>query len=95
MAEEFKVGEDSICHSCALVPSQDECIKCYTCKTVFHGICENVEDDTKVGNQTLIKQFHSKNTKNNFKFFCNICVTVLEKNIAATNDDKVKALEKK
>ena len=84
----FKVGDDSICPSCETSPSQGEFVQCFTCKPVFHAICKKTVSETKLGSNTLVKTFLSASTKSNFKFFCDICLTNLEKTMAETNGQK-------
>ena len=94
MAETFKVGDDSICPSCTKTPTQAECLQCYICKSVFHGICESTNNDTKLCTNSMIKAFHSPSTKNNFKFFCNNCLTEFERSMVESQAEKITNLEK-
>ena len=91
----FKVGDDSACPSCKMTPSQGECVQCFTCKSMFHTICEKTNNDTKLGTNTLVKLFLSASTKGNFKFFCDICLTNLERNMVESQTDKINSLESK
>ena len=95
MSEVFKINDESICQSCAKVPSEGQSLQCFTCKGVFHAICENTNNESKLGKNTLVKQFLAVSTKENFKFFCNKCLTELEINMAQSSTDKINALEKK
>ena len=95
MSEVFKVNDKSICQSCSNVPAQGESLQCFTCKVFFHLICENTVNENKLGNNTLVKQFQAQSTKENFKFFCNKCLTELEISMAKASTDKINTLEKK
>ena len=95
MAEAYQITDDSVCPSCTNTPAHGECVKCFMCKLVFHAICEATDSDTKLGTHTMIKAFSSPSTKNNFKFFCNNCLTVMERNLVESETEKIDNLEKK
>ena len=94
MAEIFKVNEHSQCQSCSDTPAQNDCVQCFVCKSVFHFNCENCDNDHKLGTQTLLKCFLAPSTKNNFKFFCDICQTNFERSLVETQDEKIANLER-
>ena len=94
MAEAFKIDQNSVCPSCMKTPTQTECVQCFICKSAFHGICESTDNDTKLGTNTLIKTFLAPSTKNNFKFFCDKCMTEFERNLVETQAEKISNLEK-
>ena len=57
--------------------------------------CEKTDNETKVGTNILVKTFLSVSTKNNFKLYCDVCLTNLEKSIVESDSDKINYLEKK
>ena len=73
MSVTMKIGENSICCGCNTTPIQERCVQCFTCKVLFHAICQGT--DAVLGSKTLVKTFLAASTKPNFKFFCDICVT--------------------
>ena len=95
MSETYKVGDDSTCPSCTHLVAHGESVQCFICKSLFHAICESTNNDTKLGTNTLIKTFLAPSTKDNFKFFCNKCLTNLERNMVETQTDKINSLESK
>ena len=93
MAETFKVDVNSVCPACTETPPAAECIQCFRCKSVFHAICENTNNDTKLATNTLIKGFHAPSTKPNFKFLCDVCLTKFERSLVDTQTEKIENLE--
>ena len=89
MAENVKIGKNSICSGCEATPVQEECIKCFICKSSFHALCPN---GVHLGTKTLVKAFGSASTKNNYKMFCDVCLTQFERNLVETKDQKVDGL---
>ena len=94
MADIFKIGDDSTCQSCTKIPTQGECVKCFSCKSVFHAICENTNNDNKVATKSMIATFLTPSTKDNFQFFCNTCLTKLENSMAESETERISTLEK-
>lgn len=94
MSELILIGQDSKCPGCDSTPHMDQCTECFICKSLFHGYCE-VARDTQVGTKTFVKGFRAASTKSNFKFFCDPCVTKFERNLGATESQKITGLEKK
>ena len=95
MSDSIQVGNNGICGSCSLTPSQGQCVKCFSCKGLFHAICENTDNEARLGSKTMITTFLAVSTKNNFKFFCDKCLTNLEIGIAEGDDQKFNSLERK
>ena len=62
----------------------------HLCKSLFHAICENTGDDNKLGTNTVVATFLAPSTKENFKFFCNTCLTKLEMSMTKSNTQKTK-----
>ena len=51
---------------------------CFTCNSNFHAICEDTSTENKLATKTMITTFLAASTKNNFKFYCDKCLTNLE-----------------
>ena len=90
MASKFKLDSTGKCSECKAVPVADEVLKCFICNSSFHGNC-NVED--KIGLKTLVINFTKKSTKDNFKFFCDSCLTKFEFDMSKTENDKIVSME--
>ena len=95
MAETFKISIDSTCQSRENTPPEKECLQCFTCKSLVHALCDNLDKGRQLGTNTLIKQFHAVSTRSNFKFFCDKCLTNIEINLAGSQNQKINTLEKK
>ena len=95
MSGEFMVGDDGACRSCKSTSHTGECVQCFACECYFHAICENATYDNKLASKTMITTFLAVSTKNNFKFYCDTCLTNLEISNAESTSEKVATLEKK
>ena len=95
MAQAVKINDNSICTGCSDTPPPDQRILCFTCKHSFHAVCEAVDKDHMVGTKTMVKLFLGGSTKSNFKFFCDVCLTNMEKGLVQTEGQKIVGLEKK
>ena len=95
MAKKFKLDDQGHCSSCGNVSIQSEHVKCFSCNCLFHAVCNSATADEKFATKTMIHNFLLPSTKNNFLFFCDICVTKLE--ISATDSDsqRINLLETK
>ena len=82
MSVTVNIGENSIYSGCNTTPIQ--CIQCFTCKLLFHAICQGTGADAVLGSKTLVKIFLAASTMPSFKFFCDVCLTKLEINLAET-----------
>ena len=94
MAENYKVNEHSQCPSCTKTPSQNESVQCIMCKGMIHAVCENCDNDHKLGSQTLIKCFLAPSTKRNFLFFCDVCLTNFERSLVETQEERIANLQR-
>ena len=95
MAAIFKCDSDGICMSCKTDPSVGESVECFTCKEMFHALCAEMSQETKVGSQTMVKTFLAASTKGNFKFYCDECLTKLELSAAESESQKIINLQEK
>ena len=95
MSEDFIITVDGTCQSCKSNSHTGECVQCFTCECYFHAICESTNNDNKLASKTMITTFLAVSTKNNFKFYCDGCLTNLEISNAESTSEKVATLEKK
>ena len=73
------LGLSGQCKSCENDVPQLEVITCYSCKSVFHGICPSAPAKHDYAcNASFLKMFNSNSTKENFKWYCDRCLTNLE-----------------
>ena len=75
MAEAVKIENGSVCAACNTTPLQEQCVQCFVCESQFHAVCKSGGAENQYGSQTMVKTFGAASTKNNFKFFCDICLT--------------------
>lgn len=95
MGDKFKLNEDGNCPACKKLSLKGQHISCYTCKGLFHVICDLAVGDEKVAPQTTIKNILQPSTKNNFIFLCDNCLTEMEISNTETEASRVSTLEKK
>ena len=95
MSEYFIITDDGTCQSCKSNSHTGECVQCFTCESYFHAICESNNNDNKLASKTMITTFLAVSTKNNFKFYCDGCLTSLEIFNTESTSEKVATLEKK
>ena len=93
MSVEVKVDDDGHCPKCCNMPTVEEIVKCFRCEDGFHGYCQSNSDNP--GTKTMVKTFLASSTKGNFKFFCDICLTKMEIDMAQSDKQKVHGLELK
>ena len=70
-------------------------MKCYSCNGLFHVICGSAGNDDKVATKTTILHMKQTSTKDNFKFYCDRCLTEMEIQKANTDGKRLDMLEKK
>ena len=95
MAESVKLNQNSRCNTCDTVPPTDQTVHCFVCSSVFHAYCEETRREDNLGTKSMVKTFGADSTKGNFVFFCDPCLTNLEKDLVETERQKVACLEKK
>ena len=94
MGDQFKLEPDGTCQSCKVITCTLENIQCFTCKGFFHCACPGmVSDDDKVGTKSLVTAFNRPSTQNNFKSFCDCCLTKLEIDTANTDSSRLNTVE--
>ena len=91
----FEIDRQGKCSSCAQTVPSAELICCSTCKKHFHAQCTSVDKSKFICNASLLKMFKTASTSENFKWFCDGCLTAWETNKVATADDKLSDLIEK
>lgn len=75
----FVLDPSGKCSSCSEDATQSEIIRCEKCKKSYHALCTSAADKHEaICNQSLLKIWHQGSTKNNFKWFCDVCLTEKE-----------------
>ena len=95
MADKFKLDDHGKCTSCTILSKDGEHVKCFLCDDLFHVVCTSASADEKVASKTTVSYFLLPSTKNNFRFFCDKCVTEMEINRANADSQRLNLLEKK
>ena len=95
MADKFKLDEHGKCTSCTILSKDGEHVKCFLCDELFHVVCTSASADEKVASKTTVSYFLLPSTKNNFRFFCDKCMTEMEINRANADSQRLNLLEKK
>ena len=95
MGDKFKLNEDGECPACNKLSLRGENIKCYSCKSLFHVICDGAQGDDKVATKTTISNYLQPSTKDNSLFLCDCCLTQMEIRMTETETSRVNALERK
>lgn len=82
----FFIGTRSTaeCSSCKKVTGERDVVCCKACHNYFHGNCPESTSDNKIGTKTLITNFTSNSTPNNFTWSCGICITHIEQQISSS-----------
>ena len=93
MTSNVKLDVDGQCLLCKKVSLPNECVECFVCKTSFHAVCPNTNNEEKLATKTTVANFLLSSTKKNFAFLCDICLTTLERNNAETDTQRINSLE--
>jgi hypothetical protein len=93
MAAIIKMDPSGTCNLCKKISLPNEHVECFICKFSFHAVCPNASNDDKLAAKTSITSFLNIQKKSNFKFFCDICATNMEKSIGDTTAQRVNVLE--
>ena len=73
------LGLSGKCTSCENDVSQSDAITCFSCKSVYHAVCPSAPTKQDYAcTPSFLKSWNSNSTKENFKWYCNGCLTNLE-----------------
>ena len=85
----FAVDQQGKCSTCAQAVGPSESITCCSCSITFHAhSCSAVDKQDSICTSSLLKLFAGSTTRNNFKFFCDVCLTKFETNKATVVEDR-------
>ena len=93
MGDQYKLASDGTCSSCSVVSVPGENLQCFMCKAMFHGACQSMSEDDKVAAKSSITAFLRPSTKGNFKFFCDVCLTKFEMDMANCEAKRIETVE--
>ena len=88
----FLIEPHGKCSSCSQCVPDSELIHCCSCNYYFHALCTSVDKTDMICNISLLKLFKGSTTKDNFKWFCDSCLTKLEMGKVATMEERFGAL---
>ena len=91
-SQQFIIDRQGKCCSCSQTISDTELIHCGTCKQYFHALCSSVEKTDQISTKSLLSLFNSASTRNNFKWFCDSCLTKYEANQVSTLENRFSEL---
>ena len=94
MGDKFKLDGDGNCGACNKLSLRGESVQCYTCKGLFHVVCESAQGDDKVATKTTVTSFLQPSTKENFLFFCDRCLTEMEIRNTESETNRVNSLDR-
>ena len=95
MSDLLKLDGNGNCPNCNQASIEGEHVKCYSCKELFHAVCNNATQEMKLANKTTINHFLLPSTKNNFVFYCDRCLTQNEIRQTESNEARIDNLEDK
>ena len=94
MADKFKIDTiSSKCMTCNEVTPVLDNLECFFCKGIFHATCPTMSDQEKVGTKSMVNSFNRASTKKNFKFFCDVCLTKFEIDLATDDSRRLNKVE--
>ena len=104
---QFAFIKDGTCTTCNDVEASQTALACLFCKLEFHAVCRDVDKDrTKtdiICPRTFFNSYRNRHKSTGvdsarfgtFTFVCDVCMTRLEQNSAATTESKVDIIDKR
>ena len=85
----FVINQQGKCTTCSQAVVAGESITCCSCSIMFHAhSCSASDKQDAICTSSLLKLFTGNTTKNNFKWFCDVCLTKFEINKATVVEDR-------
>lgn len=85
--KQFLIDGKGKCTSCSQDVTQPDVLVCCSCNSSFHAMCTTVEKQNYLTTASFLKIFQK--ARDNFKWFCNECLTQFETSKCATIDDRI------
>ena len=92
--QNVELNDDGTCSTCEELAIEAEYIQCSMCKKKFHGVCKAAGSDDKWATKSMLLTYKSPSTKSNFMFFCNVCKTIMETNMADADGYRIRKMER-
>ena len=89
--KDFLVKNGS-CATCENKVQASSIIECDSCADRFHAVCSSTTKQNKICNETLLKNYSQNSTKDNFKWYCNVCLTLYEHDKNSGLQDKLNTM---
>ena len=89
--KDFLVKNGS-CISCERKVQSTSVIKCTSCCDMFHAVCPSSNKQNKICNETMLRNFNQNSTRDNFKWYCNVCLTLYEQDKFCGIAEKLNAI---
>ena len=86
--KQFLVDDHGKCSSCAQSPPDSDSLRCCSCDCYFHAVCSTVDKSDYLCTPSYLKTFRASK-KDNFKWFCDSCLTNFEVSKTAQVDDRI------
>ena len=80
--QDYQLNDNGVCLSCDVLSTVQDFVQCAICDKKFHAICASCPADERWATKSTIHTMKAASTKRNFKFMCNQCSTIFEKNKA-------------
>ena len=87
------LNDDGICACCNSLVIDKEIIPCSNCKGRFHAICKT--SPKKICSTSLLNNYMSTNTRDNFLWFCDPCLTKFQNDQGENESQRLHIIEKK
>ena len=88
MEKKFVLDSSGVCSVCTDSPSENELIRCATCKLVFHALCPTASDENFICRMSFLKLWHGPSVRANFKWYCDTCLTAQEERAVSSMEDR-------
>ena len=92
LVKRYVLDSKGACTICQDKPSEQNTIKCHSCKLTFHGVCPSANDDNFICRQTFLKMWHGPSVKANFQWHCDSCLTKQEEHAVSYMEDRFERL---
>ena len=92
----FQINTDGNCVTCGNQGTDNDMIKCFSCKIHFHAVCPDTQSKpNKICTSSFFNLFNGNTTKQNFIWMCDVCITKAEANECKGVEDRIDTLQEK
>ena len=93
MGDKFKLDADGLCRCCSKNVVAGETVQCSKCQNYYHGLCTDASEGEAIANKSFMTVYVRPSTKNNFKFFCDLCSTKMENEMVQNDTIRLNTME--